>query len=229
MTGGRGVAAPAATGGSARRRARADDRPARLALAALLCAPALARAKPVVERLGELTVDFSAGAVEVRGVGAPSLESPSAQVGRVEAERSARADAGRRLRRGVEALPANRLGCNDPAKLPALDRALADAQVAEIDWGSDGSVKLTLRIKLASLAAPPTAVAAKAATRRVVLVEPRAVGALFGGGGCASAGPAPPLFATLDEARAAGVDAGAPATREAAGDAAVAAIVRSAK
>jgi len=196
-----------------------------LALALIATAAPAATAAPIVERAGEVTVDFSAGVIEVRGVGAPGLRTPTAQIARVEGERAARADAGRRLVRGLGALGRARLGCDDAAKLPALDAAVQAAEAREIDWGSDGSVKLLLRVPVAALvkdaAAKPAASATPTPTPKspdagattetgvdrswIIYIDPKADGVLFESeGSCAAARPAPPLFATASDARAAG-------------------------
>jgi hypothetical protein len=144
-------------------------------LLALLPAPP-ASGKPGVERAGELLfrVDHS---IEVPGAGAPDLHPPSAEVARVKAERTARADAGRRLLHGLAALPAKQLGCRDASRLPTVDKAIERAEVASIEWGSDGSVRLTLRVKAADLVAG-----------RSVMAGPHAgIFPLFTGEDCAAA------------------------------------------
>ncbi len=99
----------------------------------------------------EIAVDPATATIAVRGAGAPALNAPSAEVGRVKAERTARADAAKRLARGLAALAPEKLGCRDAAKLPTVDQALQRAETAAIQWGSDGSVQLTLRVKTADL------------------------------------------------------------------------------
>ena len=110
--------------------------------AALLLLPAAA------DPGGEIALDRGARTVEVKGVGAPSLEAPSAAIGRVEAERKARADAGRRLRRALLALPVEKLGCAGADELPKIEEAITRGILSDIEWGSDGSVRLVLRVKL---------------------------------------------------------------------------------
>lgn len=165
-------------------------------VAALLVLPSLALAKPVAETLGELRVDFSAGTIDVRGAGAPDLRAPSAEVGRFKAERNARADATRRLRLGLAGLPAERLGCDDRSSL-RIDDAVAHSTVPQIDWGSDGSVSLVLRVELARLG-PPGREHLEGAPP-AVLIDTRVRPSLFGGRECACE---PPVFERLAEARA---------------------------
>jgi hypothetical protein len=153
----------------------------------------------VVESFGELRVDFSAGTVEVPGVGVPSLHAPSAQVGRSEAERKARRDALLRLKKELSDLPAGRLGCESAGELPGLEAAVAEATPSKIDWGSDGSVRLMLRVRLGALAAksPPDAGSSSG-----ILIDGVARPALFSGKRCAMARPGPRVFETLPQARA---------------------------
>lgn len=153
----------------------------------------------VVESFGELRVDFSAGTVEVPGVGVPGLHAPSAQVGRSEAERKARRDALLRLKKELSELPAGRLGCEAAAELPGLEAAVAEATPSKIDWGSDGSVRLVLRVRLGTLAAksPPAA-----ASSSGILVDGTTRPALFSGKRCATAHPGPRVFETLPQAHA---------------------------
>jgi hypothetical protein len=133
----------------------------------------------------------------------PSLHAPSAQVGRVEAERKARRSALLVLKKELAELPASRLGCESAAELPGLEKAVDEAPPAQIDWGSDGSVRLVLRVPLAALAAPKPAPAVGASPVPAgILIDGAARPALFSGAKCATARPAPRVFETLPQARA---------------------------
>jgi hypothetical protein len=163
--------------------------------------------KPVVETIGEAQVDFSSQTLKVRGAGAPDLHAPSAQVGRVKAERVARAQAGKQLQRALAQLGAERLGCGDPEKLPgSIERALGAAHVASVEWGSDGSVALELDVRAADLVdrpppaiKPGEAVVARGSPRKPTLLVAES-------GRCAEAHLAPPAFASTEELRAARPD-----------------------
>jgi hypothetical protein len=196
-----------------------------------LAAPADTAAGPlhIVEQFGELRVDFSAGTLEVSGVGVPSLHAPSAQVGRSEAERKARRDALLRLKKELADVPAGRLGCESPAELPGLETAVTTAPPAQIDWGSDGSVRLVLMIRLTALAGARPATPATAGPSPGILVDGAARPALFSGKRCAMARPGPRVFETLSQARALAPElAGLPLwhSRSQAAGAEIAAIVR---
>ena len=171
-------------------------------LCVFLAAPAWGA--PVRETFGAATVDFSAGQVVVAGAAAADPHAPSAAVARVRAERTARQVAARRLLSALEAVPRERLGCGrSPLSPSTVDGAAARAETQSIEWSSDGSVALTLRIPLGQLAAPagPDGGAAEARAG-AVLLEPGAAGRLFAeeGGACVAA---PPVFDTWAEARAA--------------------------
>ncbi|MSP62809.1 MAG: hypothetical protein EXR72_21245 [Myxococcales bacterium] len=165
--------------------------------------PSLAQAKPVIEKLGDLTIDFSAGTIEVRGAGAPDLRAPSAEIARLKAERTAREDAARRLKAGLAAIPTARLGCNDPTGL-TITAALKGAETKQIDWGSDGSVTLTLRVPLDSLfEVKQLHLSDLAEVDKAILVAPDHRPTLFGGYLCAETRSGLRLFETVAEARAA--------------------------
>ncbi len=187
---------PTAADAAGRRAAVAVAAAHRAAAVLLAVLPSLAQAKPVVETLGELTVDFSAGTIEVRAAAAPDLRAPSAEVGRFSAERRARAVAAKRLREGLAKLPRERLGCDDAGALK-VDQAIDKAAVSAIDWGSDGSVTLALRVSLAELASPATP-----ATGSAILLDGATRTALFTGEKCSAAVAAPPVFESAADARA---------------------------
>jgi len=142
--------------------------------------------------------------VTVAGAPAADLHAPSAAVARVRAERTARVVAARRLLQALEAMPRERIGCGRSALSQAtVEAAAARAETRSIEWSSDGSVALTLRIPLRELAAPGGPEASGPEARAgAVLLEPTATGRLFveERGACVAA---PPVFDTWAEARAA--------------------------
>ena len=153
--------------------------------------------KPVRERIGELQVDFSAGVLIAPGAAGPDLRAPSAMIARAKAERQARLRAGARLAALLARLPPERLGCTAADGLPGLATALDNAPFESVEWGSDGSLRASFRVPLADLtrAAGPGGDA--------VRVDSAPHPALFTDGPCATARPAPPIFESLAEARAA--------------------------
>lgn len=102
------------------------------------------------ETSDEFRINAAEGTIEVGGAGAPDLHAPSAQIGRVQAERRARTQATIRLRAGVKKAGVRRWGCKGEEHV-MVERALESAEVAEIDWGSDGSVMLILRLRISDL------------------------------------------------------------------------------
>jgi hypothetical protein len=193
--------------GGARVGGRRERKLVALSWLAFTLAPSVVAARPVTERVGTVTLDYSAGVVAAPGAGAADLHLPSAQVARFKAERAARAHALAEIERALASLPSEKLGC----KLPAGEARKAwIAEVAKradklvpssIEWGSDGSVELELRVpaELLATAEPPRA---GEPPRYAVLVDPKARPALLAPveGGCA---PAPRTFDDLGEARAA--------------------------
>lgn len=104
------------------------------------------------EPAGGIPIDVAAGTVEVQGAGAADPNAPNATVARTKAERTARVVAARRLAKALSSLPKERLGCERGAPTEAsIEAAALTAEASWIDWGSDGSVTLTLRLSLASL------------------------------------------------------------------------------
>jgi hypothetical protein len=80
--------------------------------------------------------DAAAHRLEARGAAAADLRAPSAEVARVKAERSARAQAEKKLEAALR-----ELGCKrDPAELAQ------SATVEDEQFGSDGSVELLLAL-----------------------------------------------------------------------------------
>ena len=169
--------------------------------------PSLALGRPVLEKHGGVVVDRSAAMIEVRGAGAPDLRAPTAEVGRFRAERSARIDAGKRLKAALPSLMGAKMAsaCRESASA-AIDLAVAEAAAASIDWGSDGSVTLALRVPVARLAPPQKADAGS--VREVIVIDRSAAPQLFVSDGragetaCDGLRPGPLLFDTLAEVRA---------------------------
>lgn len=173
--------------------------------ALLLLVAGAAPAKPVMERVAEAQIDRSAQTIVVHGAGAPDLHAPSAQVGRVKAERLARTQAGKQLQRVLQALGAERLGCADPDHLPSVEPALAAAKPASIEWGADGSVQLDLLVRVADLVdRPPPAL--KPGEAVIARGEKRPPLVASDDGKCAGAHLAPPVFESEAELRAARPD-----------------------
>lgn len=102
---------------------------------------------------GGVAVDWAAGTVEAAGSAAADLRAPSAEVGRVKAERQARERAAARISEALRGLGKGRWE-EAPPGAEALDKALAGAEVADVSYGASGSVSLRLRLKLAALPTP---------------------------------------------------------------------------
>lgn len=164
-----------------------------------------AGAGPIVERFGPARVDFSAGTVSIEGAAAADLHAPNAGVARVRAERAARAIAARRLAAALADVSLSRVGCKVRPAPATLDAAAARAPAERIEWSSDGSVALELRIPLADLAVPGPQAAPDAGTpgTPVLLVQVGEEPTWFReeAGVCAAA---PRHFHTVTEARSAG-------------------------
>jgi hypothetical protein len=164
-----------------------------------------AQAKPVTEKVGEAEVDLSAQTIEVRGAGAPDLHAPSAQVGRVKAERMARAQAEKQLVKALAQLGVERLGCADPDHLRSIEQAAGSARPARIEWGADGSVQLALLVRVADLVdRPPPAI--KQGEAVIARGEKRPTLLASDDGKCATAHLAPPAFESESELKAARPD-----------------------
>jgi hypothetical protein len=84
-------------------------------------------------------IDKKSGRLEAEAAAAADLRAPSAGVARIKAERTARARAEKKLEAALRHLK---------CKLdePALRKALESAEVADVTWGSDGSVQLKLTL-----------------------------------------------------------------------------------
>jgi len=121
------------------------------AVAALLIA---ALAVPVVaaerEAGGELkttregvTIDWSAGTLSASGGAAADLRMPSVDLARPGADRRARAAALAKLRAALETLP---LGGGRKLDASRIDRALARAKVADVQYQSNGGAVVRLEL-----------------------------------------------------------------------------------
>ncbi len=104
-------------------------------------------AKPTVERIDQVTIDFAAKTLTTRGAGAADLFAPTAAVARHRAERTAHQDALAKLRRTIATIKPSQLGLRRTPVLPSLDRA----KVTRIDWGTDGSVLITFQLPFQAL------------------------------------------------------------------------------
>lgn len=168
--------------------------------AVLLAGTALATPRGAGSTL-EFVVDQAHATVRIRTSAAPDVRSPSAAVGRVSAERTARARALTRLRAGLAQLSQDQLGCRSPESLPNLERAVAQGELRDVEWGSDGSLEATLEVRLGDMVGD--APNRRAEGGAVILVDIQARPRLFvdDGRGCAAARPAPPVFASLAELR----------------------------
>ncbi len=117
---------------------------------AVTLAPARERG---VEQLGDgVVVYWEEGAVEASGSCAADLRAPSAEVARIQAERVARERAQQHMRQALLALPKVRWAAGKEAPRETdLDPAVRGAETAAVDYGSNGSVSVRLRLKLAAL------------------------------------------------------------------------------
>lgn len=162
---------------------------------------------PIVEKFGVARVDFSGGVVLVEGAAAADPHAPNAGVARVRAENLARSIAARRLAVALSQVSLPRLGCPSRPSQATIDAAAARAPTERIEWSSDGSVTLELRVPLAELAALPAQHAlvpdGGVPGPAVLLVQVGEQPTWFHdeAGRCV---PAPRHFETVSEARAAG-------------------------
>jgi hypothetical protein len=94
-----------------------------------------------LQLVGQTGASFDAKAqrLSARGAAAADVRAPSAEIARVKAERAARKQAEHKLEAALKALG------GDPAGEPAR-KALDGAQVSDEEYGSDGSIELTLTI-----------------------------------------------------------------------------------
>ena len=104
---------------------------------------ALFAAPVAVGRTGA-SYDAEAHVVVAHGAAAADLRAPSAQVARVKAERQARSQAEKKI---VAAL----VELGDTRELEELGKQIAEAQLSDERFGSDGSVELTLTLSTAEL------------------------------------------------------------------------------
>jgi len=89
--------------------------------------------------------DAKAARLSARGAAAADVRAPSAQVARVKAERAARKQAETKIAAAITQLG----GAPEP---DALAKLLESAAVSDEQFGSDGSVELTLTISTETLA-----------------------------------------------------------------------------
>jgi len=104
--------------------------------------PLLFFALTAVGQTGAL-LDEKSGELEARGAAAADIRAPSATVARVKAERSARLAAEKKLTAALQAL----------GKKEGVEKLLEGAVVSDEQFGSDGSVELTLRLLVKGLEA----------------------------------------------------------------------------
>jgi hypothetical protein len=89
--------------------------------------------------------DAAAHSLSAHGAAAADLRAPSAQVARVKAERNARERAEKKLAAALKELGYEK----------APDELLKKAEIADEQYGSDGSVELTLKLDTADLKLHP--------------------------------------------------------------------------
>ncbi len=85
--------------------------------------------------------DAAAHLLSARGVAAADVRAPSAAIARVKAERAARERAEKKLTAALKELGFHKVG----------EEVLKKAEVSDEQFGSDGSVELTLRIDTSAL------------------------------------------------------------------------------
>ena len=142
----------------------------RLVLAAVLCAPAVARA----DDKGE--IDWTRRVIKARGVGAPVLDSGSISSARLKAEGAAKADASRNLLevlQGVELSSGDKLGTllqKDNTLFAKVRGSIVGMKVVDKHYFSDTGVSVDVEVPLDKLPADllaklkqPTAAEAAAA------------------------------------------------------------------
>jgi hypothetical protein len=106
---------------------------------------------------GGVEIDWDAGTLTASGGAAPDLRMPSADVARPGAVRRARAAAQAKLRVALADLP---LGGGRKLEPAAVDRALAHADTAQVDYQSNGGAMVRVVARFADWAeAPPEPVA----------------------------------------------------------------------
>jgi hypothetical protein len=108
---------------------------------------------------GPVTIDWTAGIVQVEAGVGPSLRAPNPQVARVSSEREAMKIAQQRLWKAIEKLPVagggtagERLGKNADARA-ALDKDISALAPIRMRHASDGGIEIQLRLPIRRIAA----------------------------------------------------------------------------
>ena len=96
------------------------------------------------ETHGPVSIDWAEGTVTARGGAAADLRMPSADLARPGAERRARAVAASRLKDALAALP---LGPGRALSVDAVELAIGQAQVVDIEYQSNGGAVVRLRAR----------------------------------------------------------------------------------
>ncbi len=120
---------------------------------------------PVLERHGDVTIDWTRGLVIARAAAAASVRAPSPEIARIEAERRARAQALAKIEQHVRALhiagrpvaewvPVAADVADAPGEGPSalraarLRRIIERARALRIEYESDGSVSVDMGVAL---------------------------------------------------------------------------------
>ncbi len=116
--------------------------------ACLLATAAFAAARPLVRTVGDAQVDWTAGTVTCQGGAAANLDLPGPDHARTAAERLARQRATVKLAEALQMLP---LGADRRPSSAAIEAAVARARVKEIEYQSNGGVRLSIELTFADL------------------------------------------------------------------------------
>lgn len=137
-----------------------------------------------------VTIDWTAGRLEVIGAGAPDLRAPNGGIARVGAERRARLAAAKRLAEAAKTLPlasggtVGDLVTKDEAAQARLDAALAHAKALSVVYASDGAVEVVLGGSLEGIreavAPPATPIGDDASPTAIVVSGAAAVKPVLG-------------------------------------------------
>ncbi len=123
-----------------------------------------------------VTVDWSAGTLSASGGAAADLRMPSVDLARPGADRRARAAALAKLRTALEALP---LGGGRKLDGARIDRALARAKVADVQYQSNGGAVVRLELSFGDWleeSSPPSVALSAAAAHLVAAPTARVAG-----------------------------------------------------
>ena len=123
-----------------------------------------------------VAIDWSAGTLSASGGAAADLRMPSVDLARPGADRRARAAALAKLRAALETLP---LGGGRKLEAPRVDRALARARVADVQYQSNGGAVVRLELSFADWlddASPPSVALTAAAARLAAAPAARVAG-----------------------------------------------------